>query len=82
VEGGRDAVDVARGAAAARVERAQLVAVALFFTALVTLYNALAALMMLTAGIPPYSSLLAVAFGGYIALFEWRLLQQLRAARR
>jgi hypothetical protein len=62
--------------------KTQLVAVALFFTALVTLYNALAALMMLTVGIPPYSSLLAVAFGGYIALFEWRLLQQLRAARQ
>jgi len=62
--------------------KTQLVAVALFFTALVTIYNALAALMMLTVGIPPYSSLLAVAFGGYIALFEWRLLQQLRAARR
>jgi hypothetical protein len=62
--------------------KTQLVAVALFFTALVTLYNALAALMLLSVGIPPYSSLLAVAFGGYIALFEWRLLQQLRAARR
>jgi hypothetical protein len=62
--------------------KSQLVAVALFFTALVTLYNALAALMLLTAGVAPYSSLLAVAFGGYIAVFEWRLLQQLRAARQ
>jgi hypothetical protein len=62
--------------------KAQLVTVALLFTVLVTAYNAVVALRIMTTGLLPLTSLLAIAFGGYIAVFEWRLLQQLRLARR
>jgi hypothetical protein len=58
--------------------KAQLVTVALLFTVLVTAYNAVVALKLMTTGLLPITSLLAIAFGGYIAVFEWRLLQQLR----
>ena len=62
--------------------KAGLVTVALLITVLATGYNLVVALKMLTANTLPITSLLAVAFGGYVALFEWRLLHQLRAARR
>jgi hypothetical protein len=62
--------------------KVSLVTVALFVTVLVTAYNAVVALRLIASGILPITSLLAVAFGGYIAIYEWRLLQQLRPAPR
>src|SRR5205809_967388 len=59
-----------------------LVMFALFITVLATLYNIVVAVKLLTVNTLPITSLLAVAFGGYIAVYEWRLLQQLRLARR
>jgi hypothetical protein len=56
---------------------------ALFVTVLVAVYNLVVAIKIMSAGYaPPIMSLLAVAFGGYIAVFEWRLLQQLRPPPR
>jgi hypothetical protein len=57
-----------------------LLRLALFITLLATAYNLFAAMKLLGAGVLPLLSLLAVGFGGYIAVFEWRLLQQLRPA--
>ena len=59
-----------------------LITVALLVTVLATAYNLFVAVKLLAAGALPLWSLLAVAFGGYIAIFEWRLLQQLRPAPR
>ena len=58
-----------------------LLTVALAITVLATVYNIAVSVRLLADGTLPIMSLLAVAFGGYIALFEWRLLQTLRAAR-
>jgi zinc-ribbon domain len=55
---------------------------ALFVTLLATAYNLFVAVKLLGAGVLPLLSLLAVGFGGYIAVFEWRLLQQLRPPPR
>jgi hypothetical protein len=62
--------------------KAALIMVALSITILATALNLFATVKLLAAGVTPLWSLLAVAFGGYIAVFEWRLLQQLRAAPR
>jgi hypothetical protein len=55
-----------------------LVSVALLVTLLATAYNLFACVKLLSAGVLPMWSMLAVGFGGYIAVFEWKLLQQLR----
>ena len=56
-----------------------LVAFALSITVLATAYNLFVSGKLLAVGVMPLWSMLAVGFGGYIAVFEWRLLQQLRA---
>jgi hypothetical protein len=55
-----------------------LLRVALLVTVLATAYNLFVSFKVLAGGVLPIMSLLAVGFGGYIAVFEWRLLQQLR----
>ena len=55
-----------------------LVTVALAVTVAATGYNLFVGGKLLAAGMMPLWSLLAVAFGGYIAMYEWRLLQQVR----
>ena len=62
--------------------KAGLVTFALLITVLATAYNLFVTGKLLTAGVLPLWSILAVGFGGYIAMFEWRLLQQLRPAPR
>jgi len=62
--------------------KAGLVTVALLITIAATAFNLFVSIKLLTANTMPLWSLLAVAFGGYIAVFEWRLLQQLRPAPR
>ena len=57
--------------------KAPVVRVALAITIAATGYNLFVAAKLLTANTLPLLSLLAVGFGGYIAVFEWRLLQQL-----
>jgi len=57
-----------------------LILVALGITLLATGYNLFVSAKLLTANTIPLMSMLAVAFGGYIAVYEWRLLQQFRAA--
>ena len=59
-----------------------LVTLALAMTIAATAYNLFVGGKLLSAGLMPLMSLLAVAFGGYIAMYEWRLLQQLRASSR
>jgi hypothetical protein len=61
--------------------KAGLVTFALLIALTATAYNLFAAIKLLTVDVTPLWSLLAVAFGGYIAIFEWRLLQQLRSLR-
>jgi hypothetical protein len=56
-----------------------LTAVAQLVTVLATGLNLLVAIKLLGIGIMPLMSALAVAFGGYMAVYEWKLLQQLRA---
>lgn len=69
----------ALAAAATRFRhKVPLVAVALTITVLATAYNLFVAGKMFTINVLPTVSLLAVAFGGYIAFYEWRLLQRLR----
>lgn len=60
-----------------------LVAFALLVTLLATVFNVFVAIKMFAIGIFPLMSALAVAFGGYMAVYEWRMLQVLnaRAAR-
>ena len=59
-----------------------LVAFALLVTVLATLFNLFVAIKMFGMGIFPLMSAIAVAFGGYIAAYEWRMLQALNAQPR
>ena len=59
-----------------------LLVIALAVAVLATGYNAFVAILLFTAGALPLMSLLAVAFGGYIAMSEWKLLESLRGPRR
>jgi hypothetical protein len=52
-----------------------LIILALLIAVLATGYNLIVALMLFSTGVLPLFSLLAVAFGGYIVMHEWRLLQ-------
>jgi hypothetical protein len=54
-----------------------LAGVALGVTVLATVLNLWVSIMLLGAGIIPLMSGLAVAFGGYMAMYEWQLLQSL-----
>src|SRR5439155_5524966 len=53
-----------------------LISLAMLVAALATVYNLIVALMLFTTGTLPLFSLLAVAFGGYIVVLEWRMLQK------
>lgn len=55
-----------------------LTMLALLVTVLATALNLFVAAKLLGIGIMPLMSALAVAFGGYMIMYEWRLLQQLR----
>jgi hypothetical protein len=57
-----------------------LILLAFGITVIATAYNLFVSFKLLTAGLIPLMSMLAVAFGGYIAVYEWRLLQQFRGA--
>ncbi len=62
---------------------AALLAVAFVLTALVTALNFFYVVAMMWSGYgAQIFSLLAVAFGGYIAFYQWRLLKAMLAARR
>ena len=52
-----------------------LIFLAMIIAGLATAYNLTVALMLFTIGTLPLFSLLAVAFGGYIVVLEWRMLQ-------
>jgi hypothetical protein len=52
-----------------------VVVLALAITVAATGYNLIAVVTLLGAGIMPLMSILAVAFGGYMAAYEWRLLK-------
>jgi hypothetical protein len=60
-----------------RIKR-PLVALAVLIAAAATLLNLIAAGKMFSDGIMPLMSLLAVAFGGYMTIYLWKLYQQLR----
>jgi hypothetical protein len=57
-----------------------LTGLALFVTILATGLNVYVCVKLFGGGIMPLMSALAVAFGGYMAIYEWRLLQELSAA--
>ena len=57
-----------------------LLAVALLITLTATILNLLVSAKLLSAGVLPLMSLLAVAFGGYIIAYEWRLFQHFARA--
>lgn len=59
-----------------------LVAFALLVTLLATAFNLFVAIKIFGMGMFPLMSALAVAFGGYIAAYEWRMLQALNAHAR
>jgi hypothetical protein len=48
----------------------------------VTVYNLYVAGVLLKGGVLPLMSLLAVAFGGYVAFSEWQLIKALRQVRK
>lgn len=58
-----------------------LTAVALAVTLAATALNLWVCFKLLGVGITPLMSALAVAFGGYMAIYEWRLLQRFRGIR-
>jgi len=68
---------ILEGLAIAFARRRGVVAAAFALTALTTVYNLAYLLYTFNQGVAILSAF-AVAFGVYIAIFEWRLLQQLR----
>jgi hypothetical protein len=62
--------------------RVPLLVFAISITLLATALNLLVAMKLIAAGFLPLASLLAVGFGGYIAAYEWRLLQHYRGSVR
>jgi hypothetical protein len=54
-----------------------VVMIALAVTAIATGFNLFVAVKLLGGGITPIFSLLAVAFGGYMATYEWRILRMI-----
>jgi hypothetical protein len=65
------------GLALAFTRKRRLVMLAFALTVVTTAYNLGYLIYTFSSGVAILSAL-AVAFGGYIAVFEWRLLQQLR----
>jgi hypothetical protein len=59
-----------------------LLAFALTITLVATILNLVVAARLLGIGVIPLMSMLAVAFGGYIAVYEWRLYQYFQQAAR
>jgi hypothetical protein len=59
-----------------------LLAAALFITACTTAFNIVVAILLLQISILPLLSALAVAYGGYISIYEWQLLKRLTAESR
>ena len=59
-----------------------LLIVALTITLVATVLNLIVAARLFGAGFVPLMSLLAVAFGGYIAAYEWRLFRYFQSAPR
>jgi len=53
--------------------RAALVCLAAIVAFAATAYNLVAAVLLFTAGVIPTISLLAVAFGGYMVIYLWKL---------
>jgi hypothetical protein len=62
--------------------KAAIVWAGLLVTVVAILLNLLAAAKLFGVQIMPLWQLLAIGFGGYIAIFEWRMLEQLRGRRR
>jgi len=56
-----------------------LITFALGVTVLALAYNAVVVMILMGMGIFPLMSILAVAFGVYMAVYEWRMLQALNA---
>jgi hypothetical protein len=59
--------------------RKPLVGFALFVTLSATAYNLFVAIKLFGVGIPPMMTIIAVAIGGYMAAYQWRLLKQVSA---
>jgi hypothetical protein len=56
-----------------------LLAFALAITLVATLLNVIVSGKLFMIGVLPFLSLLAIAFGGYIAIYEWRLYKYFRS---
>ena len=69
-----EAVVILAVAKGSRFQRA-LAGIGFFLAFISTAYNVLVAGIFFNAGILPIISLLAVAFGGYMAMYLWRLFQ-------
>lgn len=57
---------------------APVLAVALFVTVCATLFNAFVVFRLFIFGMMPLISALAVAFGVYVAMYQWRWLKVMR----
>jgi hypothetical protein len=74
---------VARGLASLRVRGGRgLLRITLGITVFVVLYNFYVCAKIFSGGALPIISALAIAFGGYLAFFQWATLQDQRAAGR
>ena len=66
-----------------RVRRKRpLLFLALTITLIATALNLIVAGKLFAASVMPFLSLLCVGFGGYIAAYEWKLLQYFRPIKR
>jgi hypothetical protein len=61
--------------------RRGLVGLALFVTVTATVYNLFVAGTLFTMGITPLMTIIAVAIGGYMATYQWRLFKDVAAMR-
>jgi hypothetical protein len=62
-------------------KRVWLVALGFVLTLSVTAFNAFVCAKLFSIGIQPLMSLLATAFGVYMAIYQWRLLNETRAVQ-
>jgi hypothetical protein len=58
-----------------------LVTLALVLTLSVTAFNGFVCATLMSLGIRPLTSLLALAFGVYMAIYQWGLLKEVLAAQ-
>ena len=73
---------IGRALASSRLPgRRGILAATLFITLATIIYNFLVAAKYLAAGALPVVSGLAIAFGGYLAFFQWAMLQSMRSRR-